>query len=83
MLTILRGTLVAIIFDKTLRLKTTAIQDNAALTLMSTDVERIAIGLQNMHEIWASIVDVGIAMYLLWRQIGAAFVTPIILAACE
>ena len=78
MLTIKRGSLVAVIYDKTLKLNTNDYTENAALTLMSTDVERIAVSLQN---IWASVVDVSIAIYLLQKQIGVACITPVLLAA--
>lgn len=49
--------------------------DSAAMTLMSTDVERITIGLNMMHETWAGVIEVAIGIYLLYRQLGTpAFV---------
>lgn len=44
--------------------------DSAAMTLMSTDVERIIIGLNMVHETWANVVEVSIGVYLLQRQLG-------------
>lgn len=53
-------------------LDTTSAKEAAAVTLMSTDVDGIASGIQEMHEIWASILELAVAVYLLERQIGPA-----------
>lgn len=60
------------IFKKTIDLDTTSAKEGAAVTLMSTDVDGIATGIQEMHEIWASVVELVVAVYLLERQIGPA-----------
>lgn len=57
--------------------------ETAALTLMSTDVDRIALTLDKVHEIWASTLETIIAIYLLERQFGWARVAPLILALGE
>ena len=72
-----RGALVSVIYSKTLRVAHAEIKDAAATTLMSTDVDRIASSLQIIHEIWASVVELGIAIYLLQRQVGIAVVVVI------
>lgn len=41
---------------------------------------RIAFGMLNAHEAWASPVEVGIAIYLLQRQIGYITVIPVVVA---
>lgn len=57
--------------------------DSAAITLMSTDIERIRQGMLMMHGFWAGIVEVAIASFLLYRSLGVAFVAPIaIVGAC-
>lgn len=61
-----------LIFKKTTNLDTTFAKEGAAVTLMSTDVDGIATGIQLMHEIWASVVELFVAVYLLERQIGPA-----------
>ena len=38
---------------------------------MSTDIDFICQAFQNIHELWANVIEIGIAMYLLWRQVGA------------
>ncbi|KAH7386613.1 hypothetical protein BKA64DRAFT_581162, partial [Cadophora sp. MPI-SDFR-AT-0126] len=44
----------------------------AAITLMSTNVDGIATSIQLMHEIWVSVVELFITVYLLERQIEPA-----------
>lgn len=51
--------------------------DSAALTLMSTDIERIRMGLRNLHEFWACLVQAAIAGWLLYTRLGIVFVAPI------
>lgn len=46
---------------------------------MGTDVERMVQSLPFMHEIWASLVDVIVAIILLERQLGLACLAPIVL----
>jgi hypothetical protein len=61
---------VSLIHDKTLRLPLAIATEKAPLTLMSTDVERIGQGVQFIHELWASLVEMGIGIYLLVRSTG-------------
>lgn len=51
----------SLIVTKTLTLDSSVIDDSAAVTLMSTDVESIAAGLENVQEIWANLIEVGLA----------------------
>lgn len=52
-----------------------------ALTLMSTDMERIRNGLRTIHETWACIVQAGIASWLLYQP-GIVFVVPLAVIGC-
>ncbi|PYI09672.1 P-loop containing nucleoside triphosphate hydrolase protein [Aspergillus sclerotiicarbonarius CBS 121057] len=72
----IRGALVSIIYDKTLELKFDEYSDSAALTLMSNDIDNIASGVQNMHEVWASPISVAIALFLLQREVSWAAAIP-------
>ena len=65
------------IYRKTTEISLTALDNSAAVTLMSTDVERIINGLRLMHEFWANLIQVVIATYLLQRELGVACVAPI------
>ena len=73
-----RGSLVMMIFEKTLKMKSTSIADAEAITLMSADIDRIGHSLPLIHELWASFIDVAIALWLLYRLLGIAVVAPIL-----
>ena len=76
----LRGTLVSMIYSKTVDLSITALDESVAVTLMSSDVETIARGFIYLHEFWAVPIELAIAMYLLYRELGVAFVAPMAVA---
>ena len=44
---------------------------------MSADVERICTGLRQCHELWASILDIILALWLLQRQLKSAAFAPL------
>jgi ABC-type multidrug transport system fused ATPase/permease subunit len=48
--------------------------NNAALTLMSTDLERIRMGFRGLHEVWACLIQVALAAWMLYIRLGIAFV---------
>ncbi|KAL3421008.1 hypothetical protein PVAG01_07453 [Phlyctema vagabunda] len=71
-ITTIRGSLVSVIYSKTLRMGVGAATSSEATTLMSADVERIATGLRSLHETWAGGVELGLGLWLLYRQVGLA-----------
>lgn len=73
----LRGSLIGIIYKKTLTMSTSALQDSEAVTLMNADVERITVGLRQSQELWASFYEIALAVFLLHRQISWAALTPL------
>ncbi|KAF7591124.1 hypothetical protein BBP40_001960 [Aspergillus hancockii] len=50
--------------------------ESAALTLMSTDMERIKMGFKSLHDIWASVIQVALAGWMLYNRLGIVFVAP-------
>ncbi|KAE9371145.1 putative multidrug resistance-associated protein [Stipitochalara longipes BDJ] len=74
--TAIRGTLVSMIYEKTVDLSITALDESAAITLMSSDTETICGSFSNLHELWAVPVEIGIAMWLLQRELGLSFLAP-------
>ncbi|KAJ5627096.1 hypothetical protein N7528_004523 [Penicillium herquei] len=79
----MRAGLISSLYQQTTVLNANDVKDNAALTLMGTDVERIVSSFRYLHEIWASILEVAIALYLLQRQIGLSCIVPAIISlAC-
>ncbi|KAK3942168.1 P-loop containing nucleoside triphosphate hydrolase protein [Diplogelasinospora grovesii] len=78
--TSVRGSLCSMIYSKTLELSVTALDESSAVTLMSTDSELICTSFVNLHEVWASPVECGVALYLLYRQLGLAFLAPMVVS---
>jgi ATP-binding cassette, subfamily C (CFTR/MRP), member 1 len=77
----IRGCLVAAIYQKTTQMKITAADDSAALTLMSADVERIITGAWKAHDLWANTIEVAVGCWLLHGKIGLAFLSPLVVIA--
>lgn len=74
----LRGMLTSAIYEKTMSIDVATRGNNAKeVTLMGTDVERIVYGMLNMHELWASMVQIALATWLLKVELGVACVGPI------
>ena len=76
----MRGSIVAAVFRKTLLLESSAAKDSAALTLMSSDVDTIARVTIQLVELWACPIEIALAMWFLYRQLGAACAIPITVA---
>ncbi|EGX94981.1 ABC transporter, transmembrane region, type 1 [Cordyceps militaris CM01] len=71
-ITLFRGSLVSIIFNKTLRVSSNAASDAEAMTLMSADIDRIGISMEDVHELYAGPTELGITLWLLYRLLGVA-----------
>ncbi|KAJ7151958.1 P-loop containing nucleoside triphosphate hydrolase protein [Mycena filopes] len=66
-----RGGLVGSIYAKSLRLSSASARElggGVASTYMSVDVERICQGLEILHETWAAVVSIALAILLLYSQ---------------
>ncbi|KAL4796747.1 hypothetical protein BDV19DRAFT_387940 [Aspergillus venezuelensis] len=72
----LRGSLITLIHNQTVHTRAADLGPNTAITLMGTDVERIAASSRLIHKMWACLIEIGVAIYLLQRQIGVAWVVP-------
>ena len=73
----MRGTIVPAVFRKTLSLEIAATTAASALTHISTDIEAIVEGFVFFHDLWASLIELGISMWLLAVQLGPACAVPI------
>lgn len=78
--TMVRGALVNAIYTQTLDLSITSLDESAAVTLMSSDVERICESLLPIHNIWCGPLEVALAIWLLEKEIGLALFGPLIVA---
>ena len=74
--------MVPLIYAKALQLDSTSanINSSAALTLVNTDIETITQGIVMLHDTWGSLLEIGIAIYLIWRQLGVACLVPVAIA---
>lgn len=68
------------IYDQTIRTTAGDLNDSAAITLMGTDVDRIVANLKNMHEAWASTIELGVAIWLLEQEVGLACFIPLVIS---
>ncbi|CAI7612922.1 unnamed protein product, partial [Penicillium discolor] len=75
-----RGSLVSIIYSKTVDLSVTALDESVAVTLMSSYVQAICNGLELINDIWGAPVELAIVIYLLTLQLGIVALVPAILA---
>jgi hypothetical protein len=73
-----RGATSALIYSKSL-VKDAGYNEMAAVTLMSTDIDRMVMSVTMSADIWARFIEVAIGVWLLWRQIGANSIAPIII----
>lgn len=76
-ITMMRGGLISMLYGKATDIALTDVDPASSITLMSADIERIVTGFQTGHEIWANTLEVGLAIYLLERQLGVACAIPI------
>lgn len=76
-ITMMRGGMISMLYNKATDVKLTDVDAASSLTLMSADIERIVAGMQTGHELWSNTLEVVLAIYLLSRQLGAACAVPI------
>ncbi|KAI0389430.1 putative ABC multidrug transporter [Xylariaceae sp. FL0594] len=83
LLAMARSILITETYLKATKVRLGASDSGAAMTLMSTDIERISLGFLSLHEVWARTIQVALASWLLYQQLGAVFVAPIaVVTAC-
>lgn len=82
-ITMIRGSLIAVVYARTLELDLGAPSHASPSTLMSTDVERICTCIVNLHELWANVIEVGLAIYILAMELGGACIAVAFLAFGE
>lgn len=77
-ITLLRGSLVSLVLQKCLRLPVGSSGSASAVTHMSTDIQGIAMALEQFHDTWASLVELGVGVFMLSRFVhGATFLIVI------
>lgn len=77
-LAMLRSTLISAIYSRSTLLRTGDVDDSAAVTLMSSDVDAIIRAWRQLHDIWATLIQVPVTVWLLSTHIGWACVGPLV-----
>ncbi|KAH9384181.1 hypothetical protein HPB48_026174 [Haemaphysalis longicornis] len=77
-----RAIVVALVYQKTLRADATELRKSSteALNLVTTDTDRIVNLFPSLNEAWSLPLQVAVTMFLLWQQIGPAFLAGLVLA---
>ncbi|KAG6041161.1 hypothetical protein E4U41_005799 [Claviceps citrina] len=70
LMTMIRGALVGLIYQKTLNLQTSSVADPASVTLMSTDADGVMSAAQALYDLWPGVVELGAGLVLLDREAG-------------
>ncbi|KAL2832126.1 P-loop containing nucleoside triphosphate hydrolase protein [Aspergillus cavernicola] len=76
-ITMIRGAMVSMVYKKACTLNLKDADPAESVTLMSADIERIVQGCQTMHEMWANVAEIALAIFLLERELGVACVVPV------
>ncbi|KAK2738351.1 ABC multidrug transporter [Colletotrichum kahawae] len=80
LITSIRGALVAIIYQNMLSLRAESGTSETAVALMGTEVEWITVAAEWCLAVVPNLVQVALAMWILGNQLGAACITPVLIA---
>ncbi|OJJ46205.1 hypothetical protein ASPZODRAFT_152404 [Penicilliopsis zonata CBS 506.65] len=80
LMTMVRGGLVSFVYRATFHINASSVADSAAVTLMSTDIDRINAGFKFIGYLWAGPIEIVLAICFLEWQIGASCVAPVVIA---
>lgn len=78
-----RAAIVALVYGKTVSIQVRALKGSAggkATNLMTTDTDRIANVCPSFHEAWSLPVQVAVTLFLLYQQVGVAFLAGLAIA---
>ncbi|XP_015846686.3 ATP-binding cassette sub-family C member 10 [Peromyscus maniculatus bairdii] len=75
-----RGAVLSILYRKALQLGPSRPPTGEALNLLGTDSERLLNFAGSFHEAWGLPLQLAITLYLLYQQVGMAFVAGLVLA---
>ncbi|KAJ3769093.1 P-loop containing nucleoside triphosphate hydrolase protein [Lentinula raphanica] len=77
----IRGTMSEAVYRKTLALDVTCLSSvpgGNPMNLISADIDRITSVIDPLHQMWSSLITIAIGLYLIYNQLGVAFVATII-----
>lgn len=75
----------SLLFDKALygKPKDDAESVSSTITLLNSDMERIYLGLLQMHNTWACLIQVGVSTWLLARLLGLSAIACLLFCVCK
>ncbi len=80
---VVRGSLVGLIYSKSLTIQSGIYDDGKAVTLMSSDADSLGTTTEMVHETWARVVEVLLGMTMLAREVGWVWPVPLIIIFCK
>ncbi|KAI8192002.1 ABC transporter [Colletotrichum sp. SAR 10_77] len=80
LITSIRGALIAIIYQNMLSLRAESGTSESAVALMGTEVEWITVAAEWCLAVVPNLIQVALAMWILGNQLGAACITPVLIA---
>lgn len=75
----IRGSLTGLIYDKATRLPSSCGQEEV-VTAISTDIERMALGLYTYYECWAAPIELGLFFWLIYRELYESSIAAMLLS---
>ncbi|TVY84949.1 ABC transporter FUM19 [Lachnellula suecica] len=72
----MRAGLVDLIYCRTLEIRSHAVDQGDAITLFNADVERITTAFKSFQELWASLIEIALSIWLLSGQLRLAAFAP-------
>lgn len=78
----MRGALVGLVYEKTLRSQSNGHDMGRAVTLMNTDIDSLATIARMAHDIWAYTLELVIGMVILAFQVGWLAPVPLVIILC-
>ncbi|KAL8870645.1 MAG: hypothetical protein Q9198_007584 [Flavoplaca austrocitrina] len=73
-----KGGLIGLVYQETMKARTADLGETTAIALMGTDIERIGFNFLQIHELWASVIEIGVAIWLLEQQVFLACLAPVV-----
>lgn len=77
-MTKLRGALVSTIYETMLTVRAESTNSSSALSLMSTDVDRVAMSSFHFVNVIPDLIHVALALWILGMELGVTAVSPVI-----
>lgn len=71
-----RGSLISTVLHHATLLEPDAKEGSSTLTLITTDTSRVLNLMDDIHELWIIPIEIGVAAWLLARQVGAGAIGP-------